>query len=140
MGHRLAFSGATVSSYNNRGSHTEISKMKWWILAAILTLAPVAAIAGTKWYFLDDISETCTNAASINSFPAMRNPATMINWLRRQKGYLGYRVFHQANGRQVTIYMRGGLFYNYYYFSSKAICDEYAPILRSLSHIPNQPN
>lgn len=114
--------------------------MKRWILAALLTLAPVAAIAGTKWYFLDDISETCSNAASINSFPAMRNPATMNNWLRRQKGYMGYRVFHQANGRAVTIYMSGGFLYNYYYFTNKAMCDEYAHIMHTLSQIPNQSN
>ena len=117
--------------------------MKKWILAAILTMAPVAAIAETRWYFLDDISETCMSAkraASASSLPAMMNPATMNNWLRGQKGYIGYRVFHPSNGRAVDIYMSGGFFYSYYYFSNKALCEEYAHIMHTLSHSPNQFN
>lgn len=113
--------------------------MKRWILAAILTLAPVAAIAGTKWYILEMQNFTChlsTNAAISAGLPAMMNPLAMRDWLRTQKGYYGYKVYHNGNGRLVVLSMRNGDGYDY--FSSKAQCKKLAHGLRTGSQGLNQ--
>ena len=107
-------------------------KAKVWLMAVIMCLVPVVATASTKWYILEMQNYTChssINAAISVGLPAMMNPLAMRDWLRTQKGYYGYKVYHNGNGRLVVLSMRNGEGYDY--FSSKVQCVKIAHGLQS---------